>query len=69
MRILVTGAPDTSAPCSCQAAAVRSRVTVLDNSCSARPALRLLAYDTFDVVRGDARDEALIKKLLAKAMP
>ena len=43
-------------------------VTVVDNFMFGQTSLaECCAYDMFDVVRGDARDEALIKKLLAKA--
>jgi nucleoside-diphosphate-sugar epimerase len=42
-------------------------VTVVDTFMFGQTSLaECCAYDTFDVVRGDARDEALIKQLLAK---
>ena len=44
------------------------KVTVLDNFMFGQTSLaECCAYETFDVVRGDSRDEALVKKLLAKA--
>lgn len=43
-------------------------VTVLDNFMFGQTSLaECCGYDTFEVVRGDARDEALVKKLMAKA--
>lgn len=43
-------------------------VTVLDNFMFGQPSLAdCCAWDTFDVVRGDCRDEALVRRLLAKA--
>lgn len=43
-------------------------VTVLDNFMFGQASLaECCAYDAFDVVRGDARDEALVRKLMAKA--
>lgn len=43
-------------------------VTVVDNFMFGQASLAdCCAYDTFEVVRGDARDEALIRKLLARA--
>jgi nucleoside-diphosphate-sugar epimerase len=43
-------------------------VTVLDNFMFGQTSLaECCGYDTFEVVRGDSRDEALVKKLLAKA--
>ena len=69
MRILVTGGAGyigaVLVPKLLQAG---HAVTVLDNFMFGQTSLAdCCAYDTFDVVRGDARDEALIKKLLAKA--
>jgi nucleoside-diphosphate-sugar epimerase len=44
------------------------RVTVLDNFMFQQQSLAdCCQYDTFEVVRGDCRDEALIKSLLAEA--
>jgi len=43
-------------------------VTVLDNFMFGQATLaECCAYEEFEVVRGDSRDEALVKKLLAKA--
>lgn len=43
-------------------------VTVLDSFMFGQASLaECCAYDNFEVVRGDARDEALVKKLLSKA--
>jgi len=43
-------------------------VSVLDNFMFGQASLaECCGYDTFEVVRGDARDEALVKKLLAEA--
>ena len=43
-------------------------VTVLDNFMFGQTSLaECCGFDTFEVVRGDVRDEALVKKLLAKA--
>ena len=43
-------------------------VTVLDNFMFGQASLaECCGFDEFEVVRGDCRDEALVKKLLAKA--
>ena len=69
MKILVTGGAgylgSVIVPSLLQAG---HSVTVLDNFMFGQASLaECCGYDNFEVVRGDARDEALIKKLLTKA--
>jgi nucleoside-diphosphate-sugar epimerase len=69
MRILVTGGGGyigaVLVPKLLQAG---HAVTVVDNFMFQQASLAdCCGYDTFEVVRGDARDESLMKKLLAKA--
>jgi nucleoside-diphosphate-sugar epimerase len=69
MRILVTGGGGyigaVLVPKLLQAG---HAVTVVDNFMFQQASLAdCCGYDTFEVVRGDARDEALMKKLVAKA--
>ncbi len=69
MRILVTGgAGYIGSVLVPKLLAQGHHVTVLDNFMFQQASLAdACGYDAFDVIRGDCRDETLIKKLLAKA--
>jgi len=69
MKILITGgAGYIGAVLTPRLLQAGHSVTVVDNFMFQQASLaECCGYDTFEVVRGDARDEALMKKLLAKA--
>ena len=69
MKILITGgAGYIGSVLSPHLLAAGHAVTVLDNFIFGQPTLtECCKYDSFEVVRGDVRDEALMKKLVAKA--
>jgi nucleoside-diphosphate-sugar epimerase len=69
MNILITGgAGYIGSVLTPQLLQAGHRVTVLDNFMFQQATLaECCQYDTFEVVRGDCRDEALVRKLLARA--